>query len=829
MKRTNHLIYFIIALVTLFSHSINAATINKRITFEVTVPTGTDVSKIQASIPALKYNKKVVFSWTTDDSYSIYNAIYSVINKKWVDNEKMSFWIPGDTRDTFFHLNGERSKGYVPNKTLDYTDGCGIHHRFASSIAYWPDKLTDTSIDVGKEWPTASTKELILSSDFGSSVCFHDIGDFNGNINSNTNTQENYDQCLKNAILLFNQKLGIKPKIMIEPNGDHAYVEKGISNTSILATIGQNDGRKAFPANIINTLNKSKGLIERNFNTSQEDLINQIKSNLALPEEKRIWIINGSHKEGTEYVSLFLKNCEELFGASGEDCIWFPSLDECLEYWFMKEKTTISKEIEGNIIRFTLDIPIEDNFYFQSLSLLVDGISSKEGIIVKSDNATYGTSYGINDNKLLVNLDFNESLPQKTEKYTAIFEKEKTTETYEDAMYFISQLKPELKEPYIKRVDALLTPPVLSELSINSGAQKVKNNCVTVSFRASENTAYYRISESADFTNIDWSPLSNNILFHLTPESGNKTVYVQLKNAVNTSEIKSINIELEQSDKKIVIGLNGYGQNNQKEIHNEDMLNNVDVCLHEGWKPIQLYDTSNYPLTKLAKDINSLKTYMSKYSIDEREDRTYANHNPKLTNNSGVYPDRFIQTSHYYGCDQNVTPGSHRFLVGLIDVPNGCYEVKILGATNEPQDEYKYCRYQANNSKIVTPNSDIFYNNNSNFIEIKNVNVEDGVLIISSWRDPSGPSYGCYAPMNLIEIKPAEKNNTGINENIKDSSITVYSGKGKLTIDNCNSKTIMVYRVDGTIVQQIMPKEQHLEINLPAGVYIVNGKKGIVY
>lgn len=828
MKKTSHLIYYIITLATIFGITANATTNHKKISFEITVPFGTDIKKIKASIPELKYNKKIIASWVTDDGCAVYNAIYSTINKKWVDNEKMSFWDENDKRDFFYHLNDKKSTGNVPSKTLSYTDGCGISHRFGTSIAYWAEELDNPNNNENIYNTSTTPNELKLITDFGASICYHDLKGYKDN--ESANTQASFDVAINNAISIFNKKLSIIPKIMIEPNGDHDYVYMGRNNPTIKSCITQNLGKFLCPFNKEVSLDKKDEPIIRFFGEKIEILLNELEKNRTCPTDKQIWVINGAHRETTNYVSEYLKKVEELYGASGLDCIWFPSIDEYYEYWFMRKNTTISKVIDGNKIRFTLDVPVEDNFYFQSLSLLIDGITSKEGLIVKSDDSTYGTSYGINDNKLLVNLDFNELLPQRVEKYTAIFEKEKTTGAYEDAMYFISQLKPELKDIYIAKVDNLLTPPIISNLSINKGATKVSNNLISINFTASLNSAYYRISESPDFTDSDWLPLNTNFTFQLSPEPGNKTIYLQLKNAVNLSDVKSISVILEQSEKKIVLGLSGDDQINMKEIINGEIINRIKPTIYENWSNVKLYDTSDYPCFNLLKKKSAIEPLMEKYNISGREQRDFSFVQPILTGDKGIYPDRFIQNGYFFGSDTEVTPETRRLTVAFTDVPNGKYDIRILGSRNGAtnKEDYVCYRYQANNSIPVVPTSDIFNNNCDKFIEIKNVTVNDNTLLICSWREPYKNRFDCSAPMNLIEIKPAAKSSTSISET-KENQTIIYSGKGKLTIENNNNNPFTIYRVDGTIIQKIMPDNKHIEVTLPAGIYIINGKKGIVY
>ena len=55
--------------------------------FDVELPDTVDKESVSLEIPPLKYNKKMVFSYVTDDSYSIYQYIFSAINKRLIAKE----------------------------------------------------------------------------------------------------------------------------------------------------------------------------------------------------------------------------------------------------------------------------------------------------------------------------------------------------------------------------------------------------------------------------------------------------------------------------------------------------------------------------------------------------------------------------------------------------------------------------------------------------------------------------------------------------------------------------------------------------------------------
>jgi len=62
----------------------------------------------------------------------------------------------------------------------------------------------------------------------------------------------------------------------------------------------------------------------------------------------RKWLIGSSHRPNIGYQMQEVSNegeyklftqIEELYGVSGDDSIWFASVDEVYEYWFMINNT----------------------------------------------------------------------------------------------------------------------------------------------------------------------------------------------------------------------------------------------------------------------------------------------------------------------------------------------------------------------------------------------------------------------------------------------------------------------------------------------------------
>ncbi len=517
--------------------------------FEVTVPNGVDKEAVTLEIPPLKYNKKMIYSHVTDDSYSIYQFIFSAINKRFVVT---------DDPLNFFHLNmsTEGREGYYPTAALQYTDGCGIKKRYATAVATWPDKLKDRYIgqDVGKYWPFMSEKEFKLYKDFGFAVMYHDLYQ-----NDDPQTQSEFDTAMESTAAKFYEYVGVIPKSMQLPgNKGLNYENFSINNNRVQQISGSSEGNNltfVYPFKNDFTLDKKTVTVRRIFyNTSDEvykqQLLN-ILSNHNTTENKEdiTWLISGAHRSGLWEAELF-EEIHRLYGDIGEDNLWFTTPDEMYEYWYMRSYTMVYKTIQDNIIKYKLYVPKGRSFWYRSLSILLNGISSSDGVSVSSGDTVYGTSSGISDNKLLVNLDFNPDLLSKAEKYTSNFETYPGDQyAYDDAQYFVQQLKTGFREYYQARIDALSSPPVLGAVVINDNDDATQEQQVSVLMSLSGGaTTHYRISENDDLTNVAWSTIVNPITFNLSSEYGNKTVYCQVKNIYGESEVKFDSIEYVEVD-----------------------------------------------------------------------------------------------------------------------------------------------------------------------------------------------------------------------------------------------------------------------------------------
>jgi len=553
--------------------------------FTVTVPEEVNANEVSLEFPKLKYNKKMVSTITVDDSYSIWNNFFSPVNKRWVDDELMSFWNPSDNRRITYHhnfifnyngINYSKSSGYYPSKSLCYTDGAGIKHRFACSIAAWAWKMGERDYDGGWSFPWVTAKEARIMADFGNTINWHDIHGVAeyGNTNGSTNCgQVLFNQFAKIDADLFASLIDRIPKVNQNPNGDPNYANMGwylpyfqytMDVTARAGVVASYKYLKPFSNPDLLDYKPSRIILKRDFISDEllyDPFLARIQSNYALPLEQREWCVIGVHRVGRDSgIIEFLEAIESSYGYSGDDTMLMCSLDEVYEYWFMTQYGKAYKTIDGQKIKFKVYAPCGKNFWFRSISCLLSGISNVTGVSLVSSDNCFGTSFSINDGKLLVNLDFNPELKQRAEKYVSILEADKTKEyAYDDAQYFVQMLKPGVKEAYQSRIDALVSKPILNSISVNNGAASTESQTVTILFSYSAGApSHYMLSENSNMSGGVWVDFVSNPSFVFSSGYGTKTLYAKLKNGFGETSIVSDSINYTEP----ILNLTAFSINN---------------------------------------------------------------------------------------------------------------------------------------------------------------------------------------------------------------------------------------------------------------------------
>ncbi|WP_343566337.1 fibronectin type III domain-containing protein [Sphingobacterium sp.] len=577
--------------------------------FTVTVPEGVDPNSITLEFPKNKFNKKILFSYITDDTCSIYQFIFSGINKRYVATNETSF----------FHLNypisPDFTEGFIPDYPLEFTDGAGNKRRFSTSIAGWPDKLVDAvkgiGADVGKNWPWMSEKEFKMFHDFGFTMLYHDLDGYK----KAEATQDTFNQWFADTKAHFIANLGenIIPKGLAEPNGDHLYLtlSQAIFDIKFLtAQSGDTRIKKVYPYKSDYNLSKSNTTIERYF-AGEADYADKVFNQLMLHSNTADlstiqWLIGAAHRSSLWEYNLF-KRINDSFGAIGLDNIWFATIDEIYEYWFLTRNAQVEKVVEGQTVTFKIKTPIVERFWFKELTCLLTGVSSLSGITVTSN--TEGLSYNVNSGKLMVNLNFTQYLSGLANKYTSKFEMNPSDPyNYDDAMYMIQLLKPSLRQAYLDRIDALLHPVDLVYILVNGGASTHTGKTVSVEFVINEgNPTHYRLAESESALEaapwVTWTVSQINYTFD---SFGNKTLYGQVKNQTNNSVIRNANINLIESAPKVLLGFNTTTKNVVVKVSSSGLMTNqIDLSTFTSYGAKTLVDTNDVAVPAIVVNLNS--------------------------------------------------------------------------------------------------------------------------------------------------------------------------------------------------------------------------------
>lgn len=523
------------------------------IEFDVTVPTGVNKEAITLEIPPLKFNKKALVSWTYDDCpCSAYDVGFSLINNRFVSSPINSLNIHfGQSLPDPSDSNGD-----FPGRVLEFTDGAGVLKRYAIGAVIWPNngEWLDSPGTYGRfmgdgvtipgnyQQPYLKWTDLPIMLDFGNSIYSHDTNDEK----YDTSTVEGIIMGLKEDYEKVNTMLGFGSKVMMRPNGDPKYVEAARIMDEFFSSFSESSTPGYPTLEVIPGITSDlyKQNIYRYFIGSSDTgvtLLDKLQS--ELDKTNPSWLHIASHTSRV-HIRDFFNLVFDNYGKDAQDNVWVASCDEYLEYWYMANFTSHTKTITDTGIHFKLYVPKMQNFRYRDLSVLLLGISDLTGVSIISGSNVYGTSFAINSGKLLVNLNFDQKLMQRVEKYVSIFEATPTAvNAYDDAQYFVQQLKPGIKEIYQVRLDAFTSPPVLSSVSINSGATSTTERNVNLTVNYSGSPTHYRVSENPSFSDAIWIEMNNPFPFILSDIYGTRRVYVQLKNQFGESGTKYDDIE----------------------------------------------------------------------------------------------------------------------------------------------------------------------------------------------------------------------------------------------------------------------------------------------
>lgn len=515
----------------------------ERVTFSVPLPDDIDESLLSVRFPTLKYDKSFAYSYTFDDDVvQAYGKAFLTINGKWVDDEK------------FYHVGQARTTGHVPDKTLGYTDGCGNERRFAFGVAIWPNSgnatidnfMDPTGKNPDKYYPYLVWGDLTPLLDFGNDIYLHNMD------------ERRYDKTDPLSIALgFREDQSVilenkarKSMVLARPDGNNKYITAGRISEDILFMLAENtvdDGSIPLGISFDTDIDLYKQVQFRRYTepiANVASLMTDITT--AANAGTYRWLHDFSHAPADfQYILDLFTDINDTYGKDGDDSIWFASVNEIYEYWYIRTYGKIRSVVLNGALEVSVYVPRLKYGYHDDFSLLVDGLPSADSIV--PGDGVIGISHASKSARLLVNVSLDRDLLGLAERYTSIYETSPDESGKSDALYFVCRLREDLRAPFMARITAGEVAPVLGSVSINSGSSTTYERAVSVTLGVTGPITHYKVSESPGLSGVDWiAGTSKTFGFNLSSGLGTKTVYVQVKNQYGESGVKSSSVTLQE-------------------------------------------------------------------------------------------------------------------------------------------------------------------------------------------------------------------------------------------------------------------------------------------
>jgi len=413
---------------------------------EITLTLGADVKiggDLTASIPALKYNKSLLFMLTQDDcKQSAFSMTWAAIHGKPID-------ISDPKRKYYYDIENLDADDLPPNasalgKTLGSTDGFGneIRFHFTTTLApEWDFMHVPTSVKPGftgnyyrfymKSGLRWNNVRTLLNT--GNAIAFHDV---------KTLAVDDIDSLVRHFAIaqqITQETLGgRRMKFLAEPNGNKTYLAAAHQFPDIQTMTAQSGAAQLLPFQAPSDLHKTA--LSRVFINDPSQGKDLVLRALAIEPKYRSAVHLGVHETDREWAQFLLWLNDE-YGKDGQDIIWFPSQEEYYEYHYYRQHCTINVNKQGYEIKIKVKFPNQTNFYYPSLTLNIPGLKMKMIKSVSSNESVSGLSYGDFGDGISINLDCRKYLFEHADHYVKKYHSKPSKSNLADASYHIKALK----------------------------------------------------------------------------------------------------------------------------------------------------------------------------------------------------------------------------------------------------------------------------------------------------------------------------------------------------------------------------------------------------
>lgn len=458
------LILFLIALLTSTSIWAQEPEEINGVFYDVVTITVDNITSYNESnkpvIAPVKYNKLCPLVITSDDmgagelarNWAFFNG-YPVFANDAYGQISMG----NDFLDTPYSASAwaQQVKGVKRNthQPLTYSDDTGGVRRFTATSAIWPHQVNNTN-------PTLINKnDAKVMIRTGWSFAQHDVDDA---YTTNASTIAGRFKALSED---WESKVGIGLKVLVEPTGDHNYIDAGKQSDEICWNIFQNGDDTH--AEMTNTLisdwtsgtdwttfgsNKPDATTRRIFFQGHESewtsAINSSNGNNM--------IIGGTHGIGDDILS-FTK--ELAIGGSSEkaDQFWVAGADEVWEYYHLYNNAKITDvSYADGTLTFKVKVPQYAKNQFRELTINIPGITG--GTTCTFSNNVITGSARQNDNYYTINFGLENKINTYIDELITYYRGHLHNQyVKDDAQYLIDRLLPDARPAYQARLDAAPT------------------------------------------------------------------------------------------------------------------------------------------------------------------------------------------------------------------------------------------------------------------------------------------------------------------------------------------------------------------------------------
>lgn len=455
-------------------------------TVTVTIPaTNYDVSQGAPQMARVKYNKLFPLIITSDDmGKTELTNNWAALNGYPIINDHVDLGIqPGGTKFLQtpykkYYTQGE-SQNVDDHAPMIYTDNVGKTQRYRMTSAIMPYELkADGSSDYSHI--DANDAKLMLRTGF--SFAQHNV-----NIDKdNVANSEMLSELMTTNNATWTSLVGIGLKVMVEPDGNHSYLDAGKANSGICWNIFQNPTTN-YPANskaitdwtdgsMPSTFsNKPTGGFTRSFFQGQES---KWKAAVDAADGSSM-IIGGTHGIGDD-IKDHLRTSANI-----KNNAWVGSADEVWEYYHIYNNLKIENvTFADGYLTFDIQVPTYQKNQFRELTLNIPGLTSTSApIFSTADGKTIPVTGGYNPNGgsgigYTMNIGLESSINTHIEQLLEIYRDDQTNLFVKrDVQYLIDQLWDDTaKTAYQSQLDANPTYDLTVQSSLGTTLATIKTD-----------------------------------------------------------------------------------------------------------------------------------------------------------------------------------------------------------------------------------------------------------------------------------------------------------------------------------------------------------------